>query len=101
LKRFLQFKEYDSTETYILDKYDNNVIDAIKQIKKVSNDFPCELDIDFEINNIIKITYEINDLKEWYQHIQQYYVNYNMCETEDEKEQIIKYLKIIADFYKW
>lgn len=101
MKRFLQFREYDSTETFIFDTYNEELIDAIKQIKNITNDYPCEVDMDFEIENIIELDYEPKNFKEWYQYMRNYCITYDMCETPEQKLEMKKYLKVIKDFYGW
>lgn len=76
-------------------------MNAIKQVKKISNDYPCEVDMDFEINNIIEIYYKPDNLKELCDNIKYYYITFDMCETKEEKEEIIKNLRIIYNFYNW
>ena len=97
--RIVQFRDYEETTTFILEKYNEEVVDAIKKIKQLTLEYPWKVYFDFEIENIVenKMDY-VTDIKQWYYEHKCGLFHNNHGDNVDE---IDGYLKVLYDFYKF
>ena len=96
MTRILQFRDYEETTTFVLGKYNEEIVSTIKRIKEITRQYPYEIYFDFEVNNIIEPIGFAEDLKEW---INSFTWTYD---SEDEENyELYKNIKIIKNYYKF
>jgi uncharacterized protein YpiB (UPF0302 family) len=93
--RVIQFRDCEETTTFVLYDYNEEIIDAIKRVKKITLDYPWKIYFDFEVANVVKNVDYIENLEDWCNYFEYYGLD------EDQKAEISPYIQKIKDYYKY
>lgn len=94
MKRLILYKNYEDTFGFILDKYNDEIVDDIKYlIKEERQYFDLQFDIEFEIGHYVDAPYP-NDMQEFMSYFEPFYKT-----DYDNPEEVLERVERIKAYY--
>jgi len=95
MKRLLYYRNYEDTFGFILETYNDEIVEDIKYlIKKEKSYFDLEFDIEYEIGHHVDAPYP-NDLQEFMSYFEPFYES-----DYDNPEEVLERIKRVKKYYK-
>jgi len=94
MKRLLFYRNYEDTFGFILEKYNDEIVEDIKYlIKEARQYFDLEFDIEYEKGHHVSAPYP-NDMQEFMSYFEPFYES-----DYDNPEEVLRRIKRIKEYY--